>query len=88
VNRRARKRGPEPAPLSVEPLSASADLPMKRAVPTPASPLESPVPPRRGFRRFGFMRSWEGQPIDASAGIPFCTGLAPTSLGSVNDLAM
>jgi hypothetical protein len=34
VNRRARKRGPEPAPLSVEPLSAAVDLLMKRADPT------------------------------------------------------
>jgi hypothetical protein len=44
---------PQPPQLSVEPLPVSADLLVKRAVPpTPASPSESPVLPRRGFRFF------------------------------------
>jgi hypothetical protein len=43
VNRLAGERGPEPAPLFVEPLSASVDLPMKRAVPRSPQAGLSPV---------------------------------------------
>jgi hypothetical protein len=50
VNRQAGERGPQPAPLFVEPLSASVDLPMKRAVPTPRFSIRKPRSPRRGFR--------------------------------------
>jgi hypothetical protein len=50
VNRLAGERGPEPAPLFVEPLSASVDLPMKRAVPTLRFSIRKPRSPRRGFR--------------------------------------
>jgi hypothetical protein len=43
------RHGPEPAPLFVEPLRASVDLLMKRAVPTHRFSIRKPRSPRRGF---------------------------------------
>jgi hypothetical protein len=42
-------RGPEPAPLSVEPLSAAVDLLLKRAVPTLRFYIRKPRFPQAGF---------------------------------------
>jgi hypothetical protein len=47
--RRARERGPEPAPLSVEPLSTAVDLLMKRAVPTLRFSAREPRFPQTGL---------------------------------------
>jgi hypothetical protein len=42
-------RGPEPAPLSVEPLLAAVDLLMKRAVPTLRFSIRKPRFPQAGL---------------------------------------
>jgi hypothetical protein len=42
-------RRPDPAPLSVEPLSASVDLLMKRMAPTLRFPIRKPRSPQAGL---------------------------------------
>jgi hypothetical protein len=42
-------REPEPTPLSVEPLSASVDLLMKRMAPTLRFPIRKPRSPQTGL---------------------------------------